>query len=297
MRHLTAEGIWRINERKARLWYSDEGLYLVWKTAAKEIISALQRDGVSGVPQDSEVILDLLCAGSVFSLGRDGGPFTTIAPPGSENDLVCVRFANPLAILSVLDEEPKRIPSVQQPKVTSSEADSTSLQGEALPVVSSEMPNSDVSSGVVLHEEPIGTPTTPPNTKGEIPGVKSPRTNAKGSAKQTEQDVSQFVPSTVASKMTPLLRDVFGALIDDQRSGSIINTAGRTTNGFAIAIGQFALYGFDTALCILELEKLDWLAIHPDRPEKKLHDVKINGKDCRAIVIKQQVAYDLGLLL
>ncbi|MBF4444115.1 TraI domain-containing protein, partial [Vibrio anguillarum] len=56
MRRLLASSQWLVNQRDARVWIrksnQSTNLYLVWKSAAKEIIELLAKDKIPGIPRD-----------------------------------------------------------------------------------------------------------------------------------------------------------------------------------------------------------------------------------------------------
>jgi len=60
MRRLIREGRWTANQRGARVWRFADGLHVVWKTAAQEIVEFLARDKVPGIPRDPDTLADIL---------------------------------------------------------------------------------------------------------------------------------------------------------------------------------------------------------------------------------------------
>ena len=102
--------------------------------------------------------------------------------------------------------------------------------------------------------------------------------------------------SELGKGLDDLTRDVFGALLDDLRSGKITNEAGKVKEGFAISLEQLAAYGIDITTFASEVQKAGWLYTPPEKPNKKIVEVQINGKLQRAIVIKLHVAVDMGFV-
>ena len=86
MHALVAEGRWKLNVRRARLWHLDGRLYLAWKTASTELAERLSRD-------PAEVIAALLRHGIVLPgpgfathAGNDpGGAILAIRTPHTES--------------------------------------------------------------------------------------------------------------------------------------------------------------------------------------------------------------------
>jgi conjugal transfer pilus assembly protein TraI len=60
MRRLIKSGHWLANEKGARLWRFKEGLHIVWRTGAQDIVDTLTRDKVPGIPRDEDTLADIL---------------------------------------------------------------------------------------------------------------------------------------------------------------------------------------------------------------------------------------------
>ena len=84
MRALVAEGRWKVNVRRARLWHLDGRLYLAWKTASTELAERLLHDPAA-------VLAALASHGIVLpgcAAGPGGDPATalrTIRTPHTES--------------------------------------------------------------------------------------------------------------------------------------------------------------------------------------------------------------------
>jgi len=51
---------WTVNAPGARLWVLGDGLYIVWRPAAQEVVSLLMTDGLPGIPRDPDTLADIL---------------------------------------------------------------------------------------------------------------------------------------------------------------------------------------------------------------------------------------------
>jgi len=60
MRRLIKSGQWRANEKGARLWRFQEGLHIVWRSGAQDIVDTLAKDKVPGIPRDEDTLADIL---------------------------------------------------------------------------------------------------------------------------------------------------------------------------------------------------------------------------------------------
>lgn len=295
MRRLATNGTWAINAKKARLWYSNEGLFLVWKTAAKEIIELLQKDGTTGVPQDPQTLVELLTNAQVFEVDASGNPYVMIRPPESANELIAVKFANPLALLGALTDEPTPVDSVLGNATPASEpASTTSSPSE--PATTEAPPAAAPPSDPPAHPKPAEAQAAKSAAPSKPAQADTKPTNVSVPANRgDERDVGANVPDSLGRSVTPLCRDVIGALIDDMRSQGQKVQAGKHPLGFAIGIEQVAGYGVDVTRFVEEVSRLGWLVPHPDKPSRKFHEAQIGNKLVRAIVIKLPIATDLGL--
>lgn len=293
MRRLVVNGTWVINARKARLWYSNEGLFLVWKTAAKEILELLQKEGTTGVPQDPQTLVELLTTAQVFETDIAGNPYVTIHPPEAANDLIAVKFANPLALLGALTDEPEMIASVF--KVASEDAPQSAAVDPPATAPAAE----EGAAGPAAAEPPVpGTNSVKPAESAAPAKEPAPKRDAPRAPANTvagEKDVGSMVPESLGKSVTPLCRDVIGALIDDMRTQGAAVQAGKHPLGYAIGIEQVAGYGVDATRFVEEISRLGWLVPHPEKPNRKFHEAQIGNKQVRAIVIKLPIAIDLGL--
>ena len=95
MCRLFRNGTWKVGEKKARLWHAEDGLYLVWKTAANEIGDLLDRERIQGLPRDANALREILARAGVIESNRQGGFLWTIRPPNAANALVAVKIKDP----------------------------------------------------------------------------------------------------------------------------------------------------------------------------------------------------------
>jgi len=314
MRRLIKSGKWTVNIKKSRLWFGDEGLFLIWPTAANEMLEMLREDGIAGIPQDSQTILDILAEAQVFEPHHDGGYFWTVFPPSSANELAAVKFANPDTIFGALFDAPesagvltKRIEpnSGSVTKTSASPTDAptgpTSASApEPVPHTSPAPAHAESDAAEPSNPAPAA-PSVVAASKAEPPPDTKPKarvepSQGKDRQPKTEIDLAQKVKPELGNGLDALTRDVFGALLDDLRAGKITNEAGKCKEGYAIGLEHLASYGIDIPTFAGAVQKAGWLYTPADKPNKKIIEVQINGKSQRAIVLKLHVAIDMGFV-
>jgi conjugal transfer pilus assembly protein TraI len=60
MRRLIKSGHWLANEKGARIWRFKEGIHIVWRTGAQDIVELLAKDKVPGIPRDEDTLAGIL---------------------------------------------------------------------------------------------------------------------------------------------------------------------------------------------------------------------------------------------
>ncbi|MFO1434116.1 MAG: TraI domain-containing protein [Candidatus Competibacteraceae bacterium] len=60
MRRLWRSGVWTVNVPGARVWVLAEGIHLVWRAAAGDMVELLARDRLAGIPRDPDTLADIL---------------------------------------------------------------------------------------------------------------------------------------------------------------------------------------------------------------------------------------------
>lgn len=101
MRRLAAgHSAWAVNRDKARLWFGDDGLFLAWPEAAKDILELLEGDQLAGIPKAPDTLLDILLDAGVLTAPAEGSRNWAIFPTGAEKPIAAVRLASPAIVLA-----------------------------------------------------------------------------------------------------------------------------------------------------------------------------------------------------
>lgn len=309
MRRLVKSGKWTINIKKSRLWFGDEGLFLIWPTAANEMLTLLRDDGVAGIPKDTQTILDILAEAGIVDAHHDGGYFWSIYPPLASTELAALKLSDPKIILGASYDEPEsagmitRRPSQDEGADSDQDASHATLSQPAAGAQIEQPSSGDATPSI---EAPNGGSSDTGTTEsGSLPQAdKSKQDRARNASsgaaaqksKQDGVDLSARVKEELGKGLDDLTRDVFGALIEDIRAGKITNQAGKVKEGYAISLDQLATYGIDIPTFASEVQKAGWLYTPAEKPNKKIVEVQINGKLQRAVVIKLHVAIDMGFI-
>ena len=75
MRRLLRSQTWTVNAPGARVWVLPEGVHIVWRLAAEEIIDLLAQDSIPGIPRDPDTLADILIERGVATARELNGVF------------------------------------------------------------------------------------------------------------------------------------------------------------------------------------------------------------------------------
>jgi len=127
MRRLIKSGHWLANEKGARLWRFKEGIHIVWRTGAQDIVDLLAKDKVPGIPRDEDTLADILIERglAIPKTLPDGRHYRywRMQPPGLDVVLYMLRLASteliysnepPVAIEGTeVEEDPEAVVKVE----------------------------------------------------------------------------------------------------------------------------------------------------------------------------------------
>lgn len=326
MRQLVSAGTWAINAKKSRLWYGRDGLFIVWRTAAKEMLEVLARSQVSGIPRDATTIAEVLLRAGVFVPDRQGDLYWKIKTPLSDSELFTVRLANPETLLVAIEEgRPAALDTAlaigsdqrEGGRASTSTATVSGMQNEGAPqppapvaeqasnLAAAAPPPPQSSAEPQAHKEggadtAAGSPAEAkqaPAGKSRGRGKSEAEELAPGAIAAVAENAEVEMAQDVASRMTLVVREVVAQIMKDFNGGRLRDSAVEHEAGLAIALEQMAAYGVELKKIMVELHGLGWLYPDPVKPDKKLHMVQIRGKSVQAAVFKRQAALDLGFVL
>lgn len=116
MRRLAAgHSTWTANRDKGRLWFGDDGLFLVWPGAAQDILELLEGDQLVGIPKAPDTLLDILLDAGVLQAAPDGSRVWPIFPAEAKTPVEAVKLSSPAIVLAGIDPAPAALArSMQQ---------------------------------------------------------------------------------------------------------------------------------------------------------------------------------------
>lgn len=94
-RLVASNAAWSANTEKSRLWFSAEGLFIVWPGAATDIRKLFDTDQMPGMPRDPQAMLDALLIAGVAQPQNDGTSLWPITPPGAKTPIDAMKLSSP----------------------------------------------------------------------------------------------------------------------------------------------------------------------------------------------------------
>lgn len=293
MRRLVTSGSWEVNQKKSRLWYGTEGLFLVWKTAAKEIVDMLSDDHVPGIPQNHDTLCEILSAADILEMNGDS-PYYSIISPLTGAELVAVKFVKPSIILGESADSLERAGSLFKKQRSANAVisvdpeiiETTNIESSA---IGSEAPVMNESSGEALaaQSDIYATAEIVQEAEGQLQHVDDVSELEEESLGQNAVDILSRLPIHTA--------DVMKALITDCASGKKGNNMSfETKDGYAVNIDMVGQYGINSTEIIKDLKETGWLWSDPANPKKMVHVVKRGDLSVTMIIFQRTVAHTLG---
>lgn len=299
MRSLIREGVWTINGDKSRIWYNkNEGLFLVWKKAAKELIEYLDKQEIKGIPRDPQTLLEVLAESKVFEQHQDGTYLYDIYNPETKAQLRTVKFKNPLILFGTLLDEQESSPSLlmAEPddsaqklgKITTDNPLNAAAVTNPNEVKKVQVAEKEINSKVEVSEKNTQDNCVPADTKNFEVGK---------AIQAAENEPGRQNCSDLLGTLKPTIRELILAIIQDMDNGKGKHKYGSIKQGFAISVPAIQELGTDIADVAQMFFSMNWLWIDPEKPNRKMHSgIVINGSQpCQALILNNDIAKDLGL--
>ena len=239
---------WAPNREKSRLWFGQDGLFLIWPGAAEDVQKLLDVDQLAGIPKAPETILELLLAAGVFEAAT-GRSTWQIQPPGTKVTLEAVKLSAPGILLAGIDPAPVALPETLEFKPQPA-PDANALQTPA-----SEPAQSPIRSGTQLSL--ISPPEPPSDNKARMaPGEEI-------YLSQTLEPISAPLPACFALhaplRLNPVVRDALSNAVCTLNNGQGPATVCTVAQGVFVPLEEFVRRGVQPSLAIRTLAETNML--------------------------------------
>jgi len=107
LRRLThSSSAWAPNREKSRVWFGEDGLFLLWPNAAEDVQKLFEFDQLQGLPKTPDAMLEILLAAEVLEAQDEKHPTWTILPPGAKTELEAVKLTSAAILFAGMDHPP-----------------------------------------------------------------------------------------------------------------------------------------------------------------------------------------------
>lgn len=241
----SAESAWVPNLEKSRVWYSTDGLFLLWPQCAADAQALLEADQLPGIPKSADTVLDLLLAAGVAE-PRDSSRNTwLIQPPGAKGPLDAIKLTSPAILWSGPEGNPHPLAGTL---VTSLEP--TRVMAAA------------------------AAPAPPPSPRGQLSLLEavaldtaaavSPSSNAPARVSPAVEE-AEAAPIALKAPMrlNPAVRDALGSIVATLNGDARTAAACTVSSGIFVPLAELERRGLQPALVIRALGDLRML-VHAD---------------------------------
>jgi conjugal transfer pilus assembly protein TraI len=258
---------WVPNREKSRVWFGQDGLFLLWPGAAEDVHKLLEADLLPGIPKASETMLELLIAAGVFATQDATQPTWTIHPPGSKAALEAVKLATPAILFSGIEPAP---PALGQRLVR--------RPGEAEPPSPTPVPDTAGGPGTQL---------------SLIPAMPvSPTPAGVDSATRTAPAPSFALQAPL--RLNPLVRDALSAAVHTLNPDAGPAQCCTVASGVFVPLSEFERRGVQPSIALRSLAELRMLArVDAEAPPTLTRD--FNGTPTVGLVIDPRFIEGLDL--
>lgn len=150
MRRLVAGGgSWAPNTERSRVWFGTDGLFIVWPSAAADIIKLLEADHIPGIPKAPETLMELLVAAGVATPRSASAMTWHIASPQGKSEMEALKLCTPDLLLAGLAHAPSALDchlAVPPPPANARPIDGVSSTPTNAPAQAT-LPSTDFESG------------------------------------------------------------------------------------------------------------------------------------------------------
>ena len=285
LRRLTrGNSAWLPNRDKSRLWFGQDGLFLIWPGGAEDIHQLLEADQLAGIPKAPETVLELLLAAGVFEAATAGRSTWSIQPPGAKAPLEAVKLSAPAILLAGIDPPPVALPQALEFKPE--RAPAPPAPQAPGPEPASVIPD---KSGTQLSLIP--PPESPAGSKASGGVEKTPDPSPP-------EPVSEPHPATFAlqapMRLNPVVRDALAEAIRTLNDGMGPPAVCTIAQGVFVPLAEFERRGIQPSLAMRALAETRML-VRPTRDGPPTLSRDFNGHPTVGLVLDPRCVRGLDL--
>lgn len=312
MRCLLEEGEWLVNGSTGTIHIGEEGVFVDWGRAAASIQKQLASNGSHGIPTDPDTLMDLMVGAGVFEPPNTKSRYWTINPSEGNEITTAAKFA----VRNLIFPDDINVMEFSAGSLIPSKSNAKKPLKETVPPTPSEPPTSKAPrksakksadapppSEALRDEELLPSAIEPPPSNDQIefePDLDpppfpfdrgEPPLSDEGCDGVTEQDPSfERALSELKKEHAWLLREIVQAY----QKGSLTGKVFFLPKGVAVTHEELMAHGQQVVSFIDELANKQWLWVNTTMPRRNMHEIEVDGKPYRALILKKERARELG---
>lgn len=320
MRELIKEGVWTVNTKNSRIWYTKEGCFVVWGAAFAEITSVMKKRDIPGTPSNSETLAELLLNSNLIEAQHNGSAYWQINIPNTARLADTVKIVDPTLLFdkSEVAIEDYNLFAQATPQVEKA-VSNPQVNNTVKPVAEV---NQEIKKPVQEAKKPIQEAVSTddkaqPNTLPSVKTNKNPENNSVSVQKQnvennnvlvdkadnkvqktteskpvTEQKKSA-VDSKILDQVSIETKRLFNAIRSDMEAGVSEHPVWMNAKGLVISRAEFESHGIPYIKVFDELKANNWLVLDPETKKYIYRTVK-DGAQVEAYLINKSIALSIG---
>ena len=272
----SSHSAWVCNHDKSRVWFAEDGLFLLWPAAAEDVRKLLEADQLLGIPKAAETMLELLLAAGVFESQDTAHPTWTIYSPGTKTVLEAVKLTSAAILFAGIDPSPQALDLklVRHPG-----------EPDPSPAPAPATPKRSTRSGKQLSLIP---------TAAWSPV--EPTANEKSAQPSEKPSASPPITFTLQAPMrlNPVVRDALAAVVHTLNDDAGPVQGCTVAQGFFVPLSEFERRGVQPSMALRALADVGMLVpAQPDGPPT--HSRDFNGTPTVGIVVDPRFIAGLDL--
>jgi conjugal transfer pilus assembly protein TraI len=237
----SAESAWVPNREKSRVWYSNDGLFLLWPQCAADAQALLEADQLPGIPKSADTVLDLLLAAGVAE-PRDSAHNTwLIQPPGAKGPLDAIKLTSP----AILWSGPEASPHPLDAPLVTSLAPTRTMAATATPAPPPS-PRGQLSLLEAVAPDTAVSVSPPPAAPAPIPPA-------------VEETAATPIALKAPMRLNPAVRDALGSIVTTLNGDARNAAACTVANGIFVPLAELERRGLQPALAMRAMGDLRML--------------------------------------
>lgn len=308
MRELIRDGIWTVNGKQSRIWYTKEGCFIVWTAAFNDITNVMTNRKIVGIPTSSDTLAEMLLNSGLLEQQRDGSPYWNITLPNNPKLVETVKLVDPSIILPQSEIDQANV-TLMNPVAQDFFKSISAPPIKPSPVKPTENKQKTGNTADKSHNAELTTSptTTTPDTQTKAqsdskaslsapPSVAAKVQNAP--AQQQPQKTNVSSPATtvnpdIINQISEGTRNLINAIKADMLINDNEYPVWMSAVGLIISKEEFESHGMPHIKALDELLANNWI-VRDQETGKNLHNKEKDGVKVRAYVINKAIALAIG---